>query len=540
MKKTLLIFTSFLIYFINVVAQDESNSTTNNDTDNIYHNWYNKSPIDDQIFGAEVDKTYNLLLKDKKSSTVIVAVIDGGIDITHEDLKENIWINKDEIPENGIDDDNNGYIDDINGWNFLGNSKGENIAYENLEITRIYKQYNNKYSETRPGKLSEEEKETYLLYKEAKKLFEKELKLANLQKSSLEKFKNEYYTAYNNISEAVNKSELSIQDLDSLKIHNKSLKKDVKFLYRYVKYGFNTEFFDKMEGYISKELDYHLNIDFNPRDIIGDDVTEITASYGNNNVYGPEAFHGTFVAGIIAAERNNEIGINGIVENVKIMALKVVPNGDERDKDVAKAIRYAVDNGAKVINMSFGKQLSPQKQLVDEAIQYAEENGVLLVHAAGNDGFNIDKVKQYPTKNLNENKQISTWITVGASSMNSNLKFAASFTNYGKDMVDIFAPGVKIKSLAPENEYEVAGGTSFSAPVVSGVAALLISYYPELTASDVKNIITKSALKYAETEVNKPGDYSKKKKTISFGDLSITGGIVSAYEAVKLAETYLK
>ncbi|MCD4835071.1 MAG: S8 family serine peptidase [Bacteroidales bacterium] len=539
MKNTLL-FLATLLISLNAVSQDETKTTNNNSPDDIYLNWYNKSPMDDTIYGAEVDKAYNKLLKDKKSTTVIVAVIDGGIDITHEDLKDNIWINKNEIPENGIDDDKNGYIDDIHGWNFLGNSKGENIAYENLEITRIYKQYNEKYSKTKSGKLSEEEKETYLLYKEAKKLFEKELKFANFQKSSFDKFKNRYNTTYSNISKAIAKDTITTKDLDSLKIHNKSLKKDIKFQYLYVKYGFTTDAFDEIDAHINEQLDYHLNVDYNPRDIIGDDINEISSSYGNNNVYGPESDHGTFVSGIIAAERDNEIGVNGIVENVKIMALKVVPNGDERDKDVAKAIRYAVDNGAKVINMSFGKQLSPQKQLVDDAIKYAEEKGVLLVHAAGNDGFNIDKIKQYPTKNLEENKQISTWITVGASSMNSNLKFAASFTNYGKDMVDIFAPGVRVKSLAPEDEYEVADGTSFSAPVVSGVAALLISYYPELTANDVKNIITKSALKYAETEVNKPGDYSKKKKTISFGDLSITGGIVSAYEALRLAEEMSK
>lgn len=539
MKNTVL-FLATLLISLNAVSQDETKTTNNNSPDDIYLNWYNKSPMDDTIYGAEVDKAYNKLLKDKESKTVIVAVIDGGIDITHEDLKDNIWINKDEIPDNGIDDDKNGYIDDIHGWNFIGNSKGENITYENLEITRIYKQYNEKYSETKSGKLSEEEKETYLLYKEAKKLFEKKLKHANLQKSSFEKLKNKYNTTYSNISKAIAKDTITTKDLDSLKIHNKSLKKDIKFQYLYVKYGFTRDIFDEIDVHINEQLDYHLNVDFNPRDIIGDDINEISSSYGNNNVYGPEADHGTFVSGIIAAERDNETGVNGIVENVKIMALKVVPNGDERDKDVAKAIRYAVDNGAKVINMSFGKQLSPQKQLVDEAILYAEEKGVLLVHAAGNDGFNIDKVKQYPTKNLEEDKQLSTWITVGASSMNSNLKFAASFTNYGKSMVDIFAPGVRIKSLAPENKYEVADGTSFSAPVVSGIAALLISYYPELTASDVKNIIIKSALKYPEIEVNKPGDYSKRKKKVAFGDLSKTGGLVSAFEAIKMAEEMSK
>lgn len=530
MKKTLLLFSTLLIAFI-ALAQNDAKKDSTQQKEDIYLNWYNKSPIDDEVFGAEVDKAYKELLQDKKSSTIIVAVIDGGIDYTHEDLQNNIWINTDEIADNGSDDDNNGYTDDIHGWNFLGNKEGENISIETLEITRIYRSYKDE------DNLSKEKKK---LYKQAKKLYKKELRMTNFQKKTFERFKNKYNTTYANITEALGKDTITVQDLDSLKEHNKKLKKDIKVQYRFVKYGFSSSIFDEFDDMISEKLDYQLNLDFNPREIIGDDVTSLSSANGNNNVYGPEAFHGTFVAGIIAAERDNEIGINGIANNVKIMALKVVPNGDERDKDVAKAIRYAVDNGARVINMSFGKQLSPYKNLVDEAILYAEENGVLLVHAAGNDGFNIDKVKQYPTKNVSETKQISTWITAGASSMNNNKAFAASFTNYGKEMVDLFAPGVRVKSLAPENKYEVADGTSFSAPVVSGVAALVLSYYPELTAIEVKDILLKSVNNYATLEVNKPGDYSKRKKQVLFGDLSKSAGIVSAYKALQLAEELKK
>jgi subtilisin family serine protease len=513
------------------LAQNDAQKDSTQNKEDIYLNWYNKSPIDDEIFGAEVDKAYQELLKDKKSSTVIVAVIDGGIDITHEDLKDNIWVNTDEIADNGIDDDNNGYTDDIHGWNFLGNAEGENISNETLEITRIYRKYKDR------DDLTKEEKN---LYKDAKKLYKKELKMANLQKKMFLKFKNKYHETHGNITNVLGKDTITVADLDSLKEHNKKLKKDIKFQYRFVKYGFSSAVFDQFEEMIKEELEYHLNLEFNPREIIGDDVSSLSSANGNSNVYGPEAFHGTFVCGIIAAERDNEIGIDGIASDVQIMALKVVPNGDERDKDVAKAIRYAVDNGAKVINMSFGKQLSPYKNLVDEAILYAEENGVLLVHAAGNDGFNIDKVKQYPTKNVSETKQISSWITVGASSMSNTKEFAASFTNYGKEMVDIFAPGVRVKSLAPESKYEVGDGTSFSAPVVSGVAALVLSYYPELTANELKDILLNSVNNYATLEVNKPGDYSKRKKTVLFDDLSKTAGIVSAYKALKLAEELSK
>lgn len=532
MKKTFLLLTLSLI-FTSLFAQEQNDTTKKPKPYDIYHDWYNKSPIDDNVYGAEVNKAYEKLLKDKKSTTVIVAVIDGGMDINHEDLKDNIWTNENEIPDNGIDDDQNGYIDDLHGWNFLGNSNGENIAYENLEITRIYKKYHDQFESGKDGDLSDSEKKNYALYKEAKKKYEKALKNAKKQQKRFQQFKARYQYTRKNITNVLGSDQITLHELDSLKAHNKKLKKDIKFQYNFVKYGFNEESFKEVESYFSEEIDYHLNTDFNPRAIIGDSPTDLSESYGNNNVYGPEAGHGTFVAGVIGANRNNEIGINGIVENVKIMALKAVPNGDERDKDVAKAIRYAVDNGARIINMSFGKDMSPYKYLVDEAIEYAQQKGVLLVHAAGNDGNNIDKIKQYPTPNISEDYKIDNYISVGASSKNYNKRFAANFTNYGDDMVDIFAPGVRIKSLAPEDKYNVADGTSFSSPVVSGVAALILSYYPELTYHDIKDVIMESALVYPDHKVKKPGKLIWKTK---FGKLSATGGIVSAYEALKLAE----
>lgn len=538
MKKIFFLL-ALLAVFVNLNAQNKKVSTDKSKV--LSDDWYNYSPVDDQIYGAEINKAYDLLLKDKKSTQVIVAVIDGGIDINHEDLKDNIWVNEDEIPDNGIDDDHNGYIDDIHGWNFLGNSKGENIDHENLEITRIYKKYKDKFSDVKISQLNDKEKQEYELFKEAKKRYEKSLKMAKRQKEGFDKFKNKYYSTYNKISGIIQKDSIELSDLDSLKEHNKDLKKDIKFLYRFVKYGFNDDAFNEISKYINDELDYHLNLDFNPRDIIGDDVSDINTYYGNNNVYGPEADHGTFVSGIIAAKRNNDIGINGIAENVKIMAIKTVPDGDERDKDVAKAIRYAADNGARIINMSFGKDLSPYKSLVDEAVLYAQNKGVLLVNAAGNDALNIDKKIEYPTKKINDKTVADSWITVGASSKSFNLKFAASFTNYGNKMVDIFAPGVRIKSLAPENKYNIEDGTSFSAPVVSGVAALVLSYYPNLTAHELKDILLKSANVYPDKKVYKPKEgLSLFHGKTKFKKLSVTGGIVSAYKALKLAEEMSK
>lgn len=538
MRKTLLILIA-IFTFLGLKAQGQ-NINNENTKKEIEHDWFNQSPIDDQVYGAEIDKAYQFL-QDKESKPVIVAVIDGGVDFNHEDLKEKMWINKNEIPDNGIDDDENGYIDDIHGWNFLGNAEGANIAHENLEITRIYKKYHQKFSDVKKRTLSDEEKEQYGLYKEAAKRYEKSLKDAQRQKKGFEKYTNKYHNAYQTIADVLQTDSIVINDLDSLKETDKTYKKEIKTIYNFVKYGISEEIFEEIESHLDVALDYHLNTDYNPRAIIGDDVTDMSENYGNNNVYGPEAFHGTFVSGIIAAKRDNELGIDGIAENAKIMALKVVPDGDERDKDVAKAIRYAVDNGARIINMSFGKDLSPHKYLVDEAVLYAQENDVLLVHAAGNDANNIDKVKQYPTKIIDKNLVVDNWITVGASTKTCNKQFAASFTNYGDEMVDIFAPGSRIKSLAPENKYQIADGTSVSAPVVSGVAALLLSYYPELSAVEVKEIIQKSALVYPDVKVFKPREGLRliKWKT-KFKKLSYTGGIVSGYEALKMAEDYKK
>ena len=538
MRKTLLILIA-IFTFLGLKAQGQ-NINNENTKKEIEHDWFNQSPIDDQVYGAEIDKAYQFL-QDKESKPVIVAVIDGGVDFNHEDLKEKMWINKNEIPDNGIDDDENGYIDDIHGWNFLGNAEGENIAHENLEITRIYKKYHQKFSDVKKRTLSDEEKEQYGLYKEAAKRYEKSLKDAQRQKKGFEKYTNKYHNAYQTIADVLQTDSIVINDLDSLKETDKTYKKEIKTIYNFVKYGISEEIFEEIESHLDVALDYHLNTDYNPRAIIGDDVTDMSENYGNNNVYGQEAFHGTFVSGIIAAKRDNELGIDGIAENAKIMALKVVPDGDERDKDVAKAIRYAVDNGARIINMSFGKDLSPHKYLVDEAVLYAQENDVLLVHAAGNDANNIDKVKQYPTKIIDKNLVVDNWITVGASTKTCNKQFAASFTNYGDEMVDIFAPGSRIKSLAPENKYQIADGTSVSAPVVSGVAALLLSYYPELSAVEVKEIIQKSALVYPDVKVFKPREGLRliKWKT-KFKKLSYTGGIVSGYEALKMAEDYKK
>jgi subtilisin family serine protease len=273
----------------------------------------------------------------------------------------------------------------------------------------------------------------------------------------------------------------------------------------------------------------------NGYDFVGDDYDDAESHLKWQPVPHPDPFpddcygHGTHVAGIIGAVRNNDVGVDGIAPSVKVMMVRAVPDGDERDKDIANAIRYAVDNGAQVINMSFGKAFSPQKAAVDSAVRYADAHGVLMVHAAGNDAENSDVKASFPSPNYLGGGRAQNWIEVGASSWKSGESLVAPFSNYGHTLVDVFAPGVDILSTVPGG-YERDSGTSMAAPVVTGLAALLLDYFPTLTGADVKRIILASAVRHTDQSVQKPGGGS-----VRFGELSATGGIVNAYAAIKMA-----
>ena len=265
--------------------------------------------------------------------------------------------------------------------------------------------------------------------------------------------------------------------------------------------------------------------------------------YGNNDVMAGTPSHGTHCSGIIAAARNNGIGMDGIADNVKIMMVRAVPDGDEHDKDIANAIRYAVDNGAQIISMSFGKDFSPEKNWVDDAVKYAQSKDVLLVHAAGNDHKDIDTAENFPNPvYVNNTGRAKNFITVGASGDPTNGGFTASFSNYGKNEVDVFAPGVNIYSTLPGgNKYGNFSGTSMACPVVAGVGALILEYFPDLSAEQLKYVIEKSATPVKEKVIlpgtqKTPGG-NEESQMVDLSDISKSGGEVNAYEAIKLAST---
>ncbi|MFN6943559.1 MAG: S8 family serine peptidase [Cytophagaceae bacterium] len=530
----------FWFFAISITGFSQSKTDTSvANFDAKYVNWYNLDLKKDKVPGVSVNRAYEELLKDKKTKkTIIVAVIDSGTDIEHKDLEGRIWINEKEIPDNGIDDDNNGYVDDVYGWGYLGNKEGENILNENLEYTRIYRKYDPLYKNKQESDIPDSEKEKFKTYQKAKKAYKNELEKQSATQVNIKMIENNFKECEWLISKHLRKEEFSQADLEKIKSDDPQVNAAKGFLLAMYSKGVTLEAIKEYKDYTSKYVDYYLNLDFEPRsEIIGDDIENINdRDYGNNDVDGPRSDHGTPVSGVIAAIRGNGIGIDGIAEDVRIMALRAVPQGDEYDKDIALAIRYAVDNGANIINMSFGKEYSPQKPLVDEAIKYAEANNVLMVHAAGNSAHNIDEIIHYPSRTCIDGSSVESWIEVGASSIKPDKELCAVFSNYGKQNVALFAPGVDIISLQSENKYAQVDGTSFAGPIVAGVAALVWSYYPELTAVELKEILLKSTTNLGKKKVYFPDLESEKKSKGKFSELSATGGIVNAYQALILAE----
>ncbi len=492
-------------------------------------NWFNEDPSTDQYAGVSSDVAYAKLLAGKKSTTVIVAVIDGGTEIDHPDLKANIWTNENEIPDNGIDDDNNGYVDDVHGWNFIGGKDGD-VEYDNLEAIRLYKKYKPLYEGKSKSGLNADQKKEFALYKKVQEDIAKERKqdLKGLEVYS--KLKKQL----DDLKLAIGKETFTAEDVENYHPTDESFNKLKGEISAAMKRGvtFDVIYDDIYKGYkqFSTQINYQLNAEYDSRAIVGDNYEDLSDRfYGNNSLEGPDGMHGTHVAGIIGAVRDNDIGIKGVAENVKLMILRVVPDGDERDKDVANAIRYAADNGAKVINMSFGKSYSPDKKYVDEAVSYAASKDVLMIHGAGNESTNNDKVENFPNPFYETTKtREPAWMDVGAISSSGNV---AGFSNYGKKNVDVFAPGVSIYSTVSDGKYENLDGTSMASPVVAGVAALIRSYYPTLTAPQVRLIIMESVIKL-DIKTRRPGS----KKKVKFTSLSASGGIVNAYRALKTAE----
>ena len=545
LKILLFLLAALLLSHLFTFAQIKTTSNTLSKT----QSWHLLDYQQDSVYGTSVNRAYKELLKGKKSHSVIVAVIDEGVDINHEDLQGHIWTNKREIAANGMDDDKNGYIDDVHGWNFLGGKAGKMMFATSSEADREYARLLPLYGNIKDSSnISNHLEYQYFLRAKTKHLRDSTQR-ANIYTMPAQ-FINQVASADSLLQKALNKSHVFYKDLEAFSPKDSNEIQTKSFL---------VEFYQKLEsgnrsmpldsivkegmGFLTQAKEVDLLFQQVKKDpnqsrteIVGDNPLDIKdVNYGNDIVNAKYADHGTHVSGIIAANRNNSIGINGIADNVAIMpirAVNAIQPGDERDKDVALAIRYAVDNGAKIINMSFGKNFSPQKQWIDEAVKYAEMKNVLLIHAASNDGSNNDSDAVYPNPRfLGSNERAKNFITVGAISIDTGLHLIAAFSNYGQTEVDVFAPGADIYSSFKANKYKSISGTSMAAPMVTGVAALLLEYYPELNAVQLKDIIMKSVTPLRSKMVYKPGTEEK----VQFGALCVSGGILNAYKALQLA-----
>lgn len=506
--------------------------------------WWQLDLKQDSLPGISLRQAYDLL-KGRPSQTVLVAVLDTPIDIAHEDLRDVIWTNERELTGERIDSDGNGYLNDLHGWCFVCSPDGKIVVGEQDEVTQITSMWQERFEGINPQTLAPDDRRDYELYQQAKQeTLKQRAYFGQLKEALADSVELRGQLAkWGDFFSKNTFGKTSVGLIKAKKLPEVRAKAWLEYLLSlggsnqldYATVLLLTQnrlkaFYDR----VANLNDQGYNPDWQPRKVVGDDP-----GYGIERFYGAPAAradnmavfgHGTHVAGIIGAQRGNGLGMDGVADNVRIVSLAIASGGDERDKDIANAIRYAVNVGAKVINMSFAKRLSPHKAVLDDAILYAERKGVLLFNAAANDANDNDTTAYYPVANYQDGSKASNFIEVGNSTAYFNENLAAASSNYGRRSVDVFAPGSMIYATVPGSRYDYKSGTSMASPCAAGVAALVWSYFPTLTAAQVKRILLESAVK-PNISVFRPGS----KTLVPFGSLSATGGIINAQAAVRKA-----
>ena len=505
-------------------------------------NWWLLDAAADHFYGTSAERAYHDLLAGRRPARgVVVAIIDSGIDTAHTELHDYLWRNPKEQVD-GRDDDGDGLADDVRGWDFIGGPGGKDVKEDSFEMTRRFAVLRKQFQAPNPDTASAQGRADYAEYLKLQAKIEQKRDEAKNEMAQLGRIAPAVERATEILRRALGSDSLTAANVSRLQPTTPDVIMARAQYLQLAEAGITPTQIRMAQEEAQADLQYHLNPDFDPRAaIVGDDYANTAQrNYGNSDVVGPDAMHGTHVAGIVLGVPGNRDKLADGTPAVRIMVLRAVPDGDERDKDIANAIRYATDHGANIISMSFGKGISPQKGAVDDAAKYADAHGVLLVHAAGNDAANLDTAANFPNRYFQAGGEAADWVEVGASSWRGADALAAPFSNYSHTRVDVFAPGVDILSTVPGNGHERLSGTSMAAPVVSGIAAMLMAYYPSLTAVQVKQIVLQSATRYADQMVARPaedgGEAGGATPQVRFGDLSATGGIVNAYAAVQAAQ----
>ena len=555
MQKSIYILTLTLCILVgcNSLKRHKAEPTQNKSNPDASNFWPAKDPVIDGIPGISLQKLYRKNKVSQTAHTIVVAVLDTQIDSNHEDLQGRLWINKKEIPNNGIDDDHNGYIDDVNGWNFIGKKNGSCLIWGNSECVRIVRKWESYFKDKNPAQFSDAEKYNFRQYQTAVDYLGSTRKFYQNWNKSLEFGIAVLPAAKEAIKTVFPNENYTLKDLDSLysiyKTNDKSFaqRRDdndrdlgalINYMRSFMEVGQKTAAdISSQKTRIDSILQKNLNLGYNERDFIQNNQNRLEKGYGNNTVSASKNnTHNTQVSGIIAANRNKKTGIQGFSNQIKIMPISVLLTGDEHDLDIAMAIYYAVDNGAKVINMSFGKELSLEQDWVTDAIRYAEKKNVLIIHGAGNSKMDVDKNPYFPSDySYSDNTEISSnFINVGATTHTADSTLVYKSSNYGRQNVDLFAPGANIYTLTPGNQYAYDSGTSLAAPMVSGTAALIWLYYPNLSLQEVKQIILDSGVSY-DLQVLIPGGQGKK---APFKNLSKSGKVLNVYNAMETAKQF--
>ena len=466
--------------------------------DDVYAGWY--KTWNDSLKGANITAAQQYLHshKAKKKRTVVVGIIDSGADTECLALKRALWTNaKEKI--NGKDDDHNGYVDDVHGWNFLGTKDGKfNMTSAGTEEYRQFKRLYPKYKNVKSREeVADSNRKEYAYY------------MAMRRKAKINSYLMFYEVAarkqklMGEMDDMLKRAKLDVDTLTMGGMLNTevadTLVKDT-FVKLIMADLYKNPMTTRWDDYVKKQRAdfalmgkriYSIEHDKDKRLLMGDNQEDATDRfYGNNmlNIEGME--HGNFVASVVAGNVVDDSRYSGVCVDARVMPVRVCPEGDEYDKDVATGIIYAVDNGAKIINLSLGKYTSPHPEMVNEAIAYAGKHDVLVIGAAGNNHLNIDSIAYFPAAVDAKGQTLDNFIRVGGTAMDGS---RSSISNYGDHKVDIYAPGEYISGVYPGNKKDFANGTSVATPVVSGIAAMLRTYFPKLKATQLKRVLIETA-----------------------------------------------